>query len=155
MTKYLFPLFFFTLALTGCSAPEQPKGQPELPAVKLKISTQTVTAEVADTPQTEQIGLMFRTSLPENHGMIFVYAQPQQMSFWMKNTLIPLSIAFIDASGKIVEIYDMKPHDETTIRSKSSALVYALEMTQGWFQKNNIQPGTKIDGLPPLPVAGN
>jgi len=153
--KHLPTFLFFLAILTGCSAPEQPHGQPELPAVNLEIGTQKVTAEVADTPQTEQIGLMFRTSLPENHGMIFVYSKPQQLSFWMKNTLIPLSIAFVDASGKIAEIYDMKPLDETDIKSKSDSLVYGLEMTQGWFQKHNIQPGMKIEGLPPVSTSAD
>jgi len=90
---------------------------------------------------------MYRESLPENHAMLFVFEGPRQASFWMRNTRIPLSIAYLDASGKILEIHDMQPFDETSIRSRSLAVAFALEVNQGWFRKQGIGPGDRVSGL--------
>jgi len=91
---------------------------------------------------------MGRTELADGQAMLFVFTQPQPMSFWMHNTLIPLSIAYINAAGVIREIHDMQPLDKTMIRSAFRDHLYALEVPQGWFQKNKILPGDKIHGLP-------
>jgi uncharacterized protein len=103
---------------------------------------------VADTPQVSENGLMFRDSLPEDRGMLFVFEQPKTASFWMRNTKIPLSIAYVDSTGKILEIESMKPFDETVVPSVSDQVSYALEVNQGWFGRHGIAPGAKIDGIP-------
>lgn len=150
-----FAALFLMAFLTACSGPAPtPRPQTGLAVITLDLAGKTLLAEVADTPQTEQIGLMFRESLPENSGMLFVYRQPQQMGFWMKNTSIPLSIAFMDAAGTIQEIHDMQPFDEKGIRTTRSDLLYALEMNQGWFKNHAITPGTKVTGLPVVKPSG-
>jgi len=93
-------------------------------------------------------GLMFRDSLPDDRGMLFVFEQPKAASFWMRNTKIPLSIAYLDSTGKILEIESMKPLDETVVPSVSDQVAYALEVNQGWFGRHGIAPGAKIDGIP-------
>jgi len=91
---------------------------------------------------------MYRFSLRPDQGMVFVFAQPQQLGFWMKNTFVPLSIAFIDSQGRILNIEDMAPQTEATHPSRGLAL-YALEMRKGWFRDHGVQPGDRVDGLPP------
>jgi uncharacterized membrane protein (UPF0127 family) len=134
--------------LTSC----QPKGADSTPfglrVVELKILETALTAEVADTPQASENGLMFRDSLPENRGMLFVFDQPKKASFWMRNTRIPLSIAYLDSTGKILEIKSMKPLDETVVPSVSDQVAYALEVNQGWFDRHGIAAGAKVDGIP-------
>jgi uncharacterized protein len=120
----------------------------DLPTTTLTINGQNVVAEVVSTPEQRATGLMNRFSLQPDHGMLFVFEQPQPLGFWMKNTFIPLSIAFIDANGKIVNIEDMRPQDESTHWSRGVAL-YALEMKQGWFAGKKIAAGDVIKGLPP------
>jgi uncharacterized protein len=109
-----------------------------------------LTAELADTESKKERGLMFRQSLPENSGMLFIFDPPAQATFWMKNTRIPLSIAFIDNQGRILEIRSMKPFDETLIWSVSNAVASALEVNEGWFDRHRIQMGTRIFGIPSL-----
>lgn len=122
--------------------------QSELPTQTLEIGGKKITAEIADEPNECEAGLMFRKSLKENSGMLFVMAKAGPVGFWMRNTEIPLTIAYIDSKGSIVEMHDMKPFDETVIASRFSKISYALEMPQGWFVKNNIWPGERIQGLP-------
>jgi uncharacterized protein len=112
------------------------------------VANTSLFAEVADTPQTSANGLMFRDSLPDDHGMLFVFEQPQTASFWMKNTRIPLSIAYIDSGGKILEIRSLKPLDETPVASTSREVAFALEVNEGWFRRNGIAAGSKISGIP-------
>jgi uncharacterized membrane protein (UPF0127 family) len=118
-----------------------------LPVVKLDIGGHVVSAEVAATDASRETGLMNRFNLAPDSGMIFVFAQPQPQAFWMKNTYVPLSIAFIDKSGRILNIEDMAPQTEATHWSLGDAL-YALEMRQGWFLKKGIAAGTIVTGLP-------
>jgi uncharacterized membrane protein (UPF0127 family) len=120
----------------------------DLPVTTLTINGQKVVAEVVSTPEQRATGLMNRFSLQPDHGMLFVFEQPQPLGFWMKNTYIPLSIAFIDADGRIVNIEDMKPQDESTHHSRGASL-YALEMKQGWFAGKRIAAGDVVKGLPP------
>ena len=115
---------------------------------ELKVSNVPLTAEIADTPQASENGLMFRDSLPEGRGMLFIFEQPRKASFWMRNTKIPLSIAYIDSAGKILEIKSMNPLDETVVPSSSDHVAYALEVNQGWFAQHGISTGAKIDGIP-------
>lgn len=124
-----------------------PKGQ-RLPTIPLVVGGQPVTAEVADSDAERELGLMHRDALPDGHGMLFVYPDERARGFWMKNTEIPLSIAFISATGRIVHTAEMRPHDETIVPSRYPAM-YALEMNRGWFQAHNVASGAEVTGLPP------
>ena len=123
-------------------------GKAKLPTHDLSVGEVAVTVEVADEPEERHNGLMYRKSMDTDDGMLFVYPGPQQLSFWMKNTNIPLSIAYIDETGRIVNIEDMTPHDTNGVKSAAPAM-YALEMNQGWFESNGIERGTVVSGLPP------
>jgi uncharacterized membrane protein (UPF0127 family) len=112
----------------------------------LRIKGHTIRAEVADTDETRRLGLMYRTALPESSGMLFVYERPGAHGMWMKNTLVPLSVAFLDADGRILNIEDMAPQTETVHSARGQAL-WALEMNQGWFAKRGIRPGDRVEGL--------
>ena len=118
----------------------------DLPTTTLTVGTHKLTAEIARTPEQQMVGLMNRFSLKPDHGMIFVYERPEPLSFWMRNTYIPLSIAFIDRNGRILNIEDMVPQTETSHWSKGAAL-YALEMRKGWFAERGIRPGDRVEGL--------
>jgi uncharacterized membrane protein (UPF0127 family) len=111
---------------------------------EIRVGGTTVTVEIADDPEARSRGLMNRDSLPENRGMLFVYPQEQILSFWMRNTRIPLDIAFIDQNGFILEIQQMEPHDDASHASKQPAM-YALEMRKGWFEDHGVEPGEKVE----------
>jgi uncharacterized membrane protein (UPF0127 family) len=119
----------------------------DLPTTVLTVGPHKLTAEVVVTPEQRAVGLMHRFSLRPDHGMLFVFERSEPLSFWMKNTFIPLSIAFIGADGRIVNIEDMKPQTEDTHWSKGPAL-YALEMRKGWFAEKGIGPGAVVKGIP-------
>ena len=102
-----------------------------------------ITAEIARTEQERSNGLMHRKKLPDGKGMLFVFERDQQLSFWMKNTFIPLSIAFISSDGRIVEIKDMQPHDLNSVKS-SRSVRYALEVPQGWFTRAGVKVGDRL-----------
>jgi len=121
-----------------------------LPITSLHVGKATLTTEIASTPAQQERGLMYRTSLPDNQGMIFLLPQVTTATFWMKNTLIPLSIAFIDKNGVILEIHDMKAQDETITRSDSDQIAYALETNLHWFALNGVKLGDKIDLRPAI-----
>lgn len=110
-----------------------------------KGETIFLNVEIANTEFSRRKGLMFRKHLPQNNGMLFVFEKEQILNFWMKNTFIPLSIAFIDRNGIIKEICDMTPLDETTIHSSKLLACYAVEVNKGWFSSNNIIPGCKVN----------
>jgi uncharacterized protein len=116
----------------------------------LRVKSQEVRAEVASTEDQRLLGLMHREKLAENSGMIFIYPSKGIMSMWMKNTRIPLSVAFIDEKGRILNIEDMEPY---SLQAHSSAgpAAYALEMNRGWFAKHGIAPGARLRGLERLP----
>jgi len=95
-------------------------------------------------PEMER-GLMEKRELGREDGMLFVYLRPQRMSFWMRNTYVPLDIGFFNAKGELVEIYQLHPLDETPRASHSDQLQFALEMNQGWFKANNVRPGSRLD----------
>jgi uncharacterized membrane protein (UPF0127 family) len=123
--------------------------QPSLPAVQLGAGMHLIRAEVADRDATRSLGLMHRTSLPPNGGMLFVFDESAVHCMWMKNTLLPLSVAFLDEGGAIVNIADMQPLDESTHCAARPAR-YALEMTQGWFAERGIRAGMRLRGLDQL-----
>jgi uncharacterized membrane protein (UPF0127 family) len=120
--------------------------QPALPTIKLSAGIHLIQAEVASTTATRSQGLMQRKSMAQGAGMLFLFEELAGHCMWMKNTLIPLSVAFIDERGQIVNIADMQPLDETT-HCASRPVRYALEMNQGWFKTRGISPGTPIQGL--------
>lgn len=121
----------------------------KLPQVALTIDGRRISAEVAADPASRSKGLMFRERLAPDHGMLFVFPQAEQLCFWMKNTPLPLSIAFIDSSGTLVNLADMQPQSLETHCSLGPAL-HALEMEQGWFRRHDIRPGASVQGLPRL-----
>ncbi len=118
-----------------------------LPTIELKTGIYRIQAELADTPKAREVGLMNRTSMPTNSGMLFVFEQKAGHCFWMSNTKIPLSIAFITDDGKIVNIEEMQA-ETTSNHCPKVAVRYALEMNKQWFAERVIVPGTVIIGLP-------
>ena len=118
-----------------------------LPEAEIRIGGHTLTVEVASTPEQRATGLMHRHRMDEDRGMIFVFENDQILSFWMKDTLIPLSIAFISADGTIRQIEDMEPESLSSVTSRRSVL-YALEVNRGWFDARGIVPGDRVE-LPP------
>jgi hypothetical protein len=118
----------------------------DLPVVELTAGMHLIKAEFADTFQARIRGLMFREKLGQNAGMLFRFDEAETQCMWMKNTLIPLSVAFMDDAGTIVTILEMKPHDETS-RCSNRPARYALEMNGGWFGERGIKPGMKLRGL--------
>src|SRR5476649_2281360 len=123
-----------------------------LPEITLSIKGHKLTAEVAATDNSRTTGLMHRRMMPENRGMLFVFSYAQPQSFWMMNTYIPLSIAFVDEQGVIVNITDMKPLT-TDPHPSTKPAKFALEMNQGWFAKRGIKAGAKVAGLQNAPQA--
>lgn len=125
------------------------EGSSELKKCRVKLSDGTgrelsIDVEIADTEKNRQKGLMYRMSLPDNSGMLFVFEKDRRLSFWMKNTYIPLDIAFIDSHGVITDILQMQPLDTSVFYNSSTEVRYALEVNQWWFQKHGIKPGSKI-----------
>jgi uncharacterized membrane protein (UPF0127 family) len=124
----------------------------ELPTMELTIGGHRLVAEIAATNETRTVGLMNRFSLKPDHGMLFVFDAPQPLAFWMRNTHVPLSIAFIGADGRILNIDDMTPRTDDTHPSKWLAL-YALEMKKGWFADHGVRAGSRVEGLDKAPKA--
>lgn len=133
------------LACSNGGRPEVPGA--ELPVDWLTVGVHRISAEIASRPEDRNRGLMFRESLPDDHGMLFVFEQEQPLRFWMRNTTIPLSIAFADARGRIVHIADLEPLDDRLVPSRYPAR-YALEMGRGWFERHAVFVGDRIHGLP-------
>jgi uncharacterized protein len=134
------------LTLSACIANAQDAPQ-QLRSIQLTAGMHVIQAEVAVTPEQRAIGLMHRKEMPANHGMLFVFEEAQQQCFWMRNTLLPLSIAFIDDTGRVVNIADMKPLDETS-HCSAKPVRYALEMNKGWFAKRGLKAGSQLTGQP-------
>jgi uncharacterized membrane protein (UPF0127 family) len=137
------------LASTSVPAAAQARAQPTLPTVKLTAGIHVITAEAATTNQSRTIGLMHRERLAPNHGMLFVFDDKAQQCFWMRNTTVPLTIAFIEDDGTVLQFADMAPKSEVSHCSQRPVR-YALEMEQGWFSRRGIAPGARIGGLPSL-----
>jgi uncharacterized protein len=136
------------LIATGCGngPATQPSAQPQpqsLPTVQMRLGSRVMTLEWADEPHEQEIGLMHRHSMPEDHGMIFVFPAEQVRSFWMKNTHIPLDIVYVDGQGRIVSIKTMKPLDLSSVSSDKPAK-YAIELNAGMAQKLGLKPGDVI-----------
>ncbi|VVD63550.1 signal peptide protein [Pandoraea capi] len=135
------------MAIAPVSATAQIKQPGEFPTVQLSAGMYLIKAEVAANEHDREQGLMYRTSMPANAGMLFVFEQSAGHCFWMKNTNLPLSIAFLADDGTIVNIEDMAPQTEDN-HCPRAAVRYALEMNLGWFKSKNLKPGSKISGLP-------
>ncbi|GAA0829612.1 MAG: hypothetical protein CL858_06690 [Cupriavidus sp.] len=129
-------------ALTGLA-----HAQAAMPVIPLTAGMYAIQAEVAATPEQRERGLMYRKSMPANAGMLFLFDEKAGHCFWMKNTNLPLSIAFLADDGSIVNIEDMAPQTEDN-HCPRAAVRYALEMNKGWFAQKGIKPGAKIGGLP-------
>ncbi|WP_298233571.1 DUF192 domain-containing protein [uncultured Azohydromonas sp.] len=144
---YAFLTGLLALALTTLPAVAQQSQPQRLETVTLNAGMHNIRAEVALTPEQRATGLMYRREMAAHEGMLFVFEQAAPQCFWMKNTLLPLSIAFLADDGTVVNIADMKPQ---TLDSHCSAkpVRYALEMNQGWFAKRGIQAGAKLSGAP-------
>ncbi len=120
------------------------QAQPKLQTMKLWLGAEEIMAELALTYEQRLTGMMFRTNMAENEGMLFVFGAPDRVSFWMKNTKVPLSAAYIDAKGVILEIHDLQPMNTNTVVAASARVQYVLETRQGWFQRHNIGPGVIV-----------
>lgn len=132
---------------TPASLMAQQGPQPRLPTVDLRAGMHTIKAELAVTPEQQMTGMMFRKEMNGNEGMLFVADEKSARCFWMKNTLVPLTIAFIGDDGTIVNLADMQPLDERSHCAKAPVR-FALEMRQGWFDKRGIKAGAKLSGPP-------
>lgn len=146
-------IFAFLLVLAAAALLAAPAPQTNLPKATLTLGTNTLTAQIAADDASRERGLMSRTNLNENEGMLFVFPQPRPVSFWMKDTPVPLSIAYVGPSGRILEIHDLKPLDETPVPSASERVAYALEVAQGWFLRHRVLAGDTLSGLPPISSA--
>jgi uncharacterized membrane protein (UPF0127 family) len=121
--------------------------QTNLPRVKLTAGMHVIDAQVATTPDERMTGLMFRQEMPQQEGMLFVFEYPSQQCFWMKNTLLPLSVAFVADDGTIVNTEEMQPQT-LDAHCSTRPVRYVLEMNKGWFSKKGIKAGTKLEGPP-------
>ena len=136
----------FLAALVSCAAFAQ-EPQMNLPRVKLSAGMHQIDAQVARTNDERAMGLMHRKEMPQHEGMLFVFDEPSRQCFWMKNTLLPLSAAFVADDGTVVNVADMRPQSLDS-HCSDREVRYVLEMNQGWFAKKGIKPGFRISGLP-------
>ena len=138
------PFSFVRLILVLAAFPALAQAQP---VVELNAGMHRIRAEVAADYATRMRGLMHRETVPANAGMLFLFDEPAAHCMWMKNTLIPLSVAFLDDGGAIVNIADMQPHSEQS-HCAAKPVRYALEMNRGWFAARGIKPGMRLGGIP-------
>ncbi len=136
----LLPVLFLTLAGAWADG-----------LAKLKIGNHELIVELAISDQEQETGLMNRTSLDSDRGMLFVFDHPQHASFWMHNTSIPLDLAYLNEKGEILEILPLVPFEEKPVNSKSTMVAYALEVNRDWFSSRGLKAGTKVQGLPTKP----
>lgn len=133
--------------LSACGGTEQPAAPPK-PATEffpIAVGRATVRMQLAVTDAEMEKGLMHRTNLRSNQGMLFVYREPRQVSFWMRNTPTPLEIGYFTSDGVLREIYPLIPFDERSVPSKRADIQYAMEVCMGWFDATDVKPGDKID----------
>lgn len=139
---------FFATAIASCFlCSGSVAAETKFPVIPLTAGIHVIQAEVAATEADRAQGLMHRQALGANEGMLFLFGAPATVCMWMKNTPLPLSVAFLDANGLIINIEDMTPNTATSHCANKRAN-YALEMRQGWFKQKNVKPGTAIKGLP-------
>jgi uncharacterized protein len=140
----------FSALLLVVSGTALAQGQPQmdLPRIQLSAGMHLIDAQVAQTPEQRQIGLMHRAQMPVTEGMLFVFEQPATQCFWMKNTLLPLTAAFVADDGRVVNLADMQPQT-TDSHCSAEPVRFVLEMNQGWFAKRGVKAGSRIGGLQP------
>ncbi len=141
-------LFGVTLVLAGCARNELVTSTPPKTGAEyftIKVGDRPVRMQLAVLEPEMQRGLMERRELASDDGMLFVYVRGTRLSFWMRNTPLPLDIGFFTSAGVLAEIYPLHPYDETPVASLSGNLQFALEMNQGWFLTNAVRPGAKLD----------
>ena len=146
LARWLFNAIV-VLGSMQASAQNQPR---DLPAVTLGAGMYNIRAQVATTSQQHQIGLMFRKDMPVHEGMLFIFDTPTTQCFWMRNTLLPLTIAFVRDDGTVVNLDDMKPMTEDS-HCSVEPVRFVLEMNQGWFAKRGFKAGLKLTGSPFVP----
>ena len=142
--------FVMRLALLLMTLLTSTQAQAQMPRIELSASFHRIDAEVAADQQNRMQGLMNRRSMATNQGMLFVFTHPDRHCMWMRNTLLPLSVAFLDEQGRILNIEDMKPQTENN-HCASSPARFALEMNQGWFASKGIKVGQRIGGVEKSP----
>ena len=147
LSALLAAVAFAIIASVPGTLRAQARAQPALPTVKLTAGIHVITAEVAASEQARMIGLMHRERLAPNHGMLFVFDTKSPQCFWMRNTRVALTIAFIDDDGTIVQLDNMAPQTDDSHCSQKPVR-YALEMEQGWVAKRGVAPGARLGGLP-------
>jgi len=148
LAAYAISLGLVLLAVAGCREEKPAREAPPKTVADhfdINVGGKVVHMQLAVTTSEMEHGLMDRRDLGPDEGMLFVYTRPQEMSYWMRNTPTPLDIGFFDDGGMLEEIYPMYPFDETPVKSRSTLLTLALEMNQGWFQRNGVKPGAQID----------
>ena len=146
----IFPISAHATMTAAVIAAAQEQLRPRIP---LQIGTHYLDVELATDETSRERGFMCRTMLKPDQGMLFVFPKPQRVNFWMKNTSLLLSIAYIKADGRIIELHDLKPMSTTPIPSSSETIVYALEVTRGWFDQHGVLAGDVVEGLPAISVA--
>lgn len=147
-SRRFLPLLVLSVLLTACGGSDSarnagPKTVEDRFAIK--VGDRTVQLQIAAQLPEVQKGLMFRKTMGEDDGMLFVFTAPQQQGFWMRNTTLPLDIGYFDPAGELKEIYPMHPLDERPVTSRSRNIQFCLEMNQGWYARNGVKPGAKLD----------
>jgi len=145
--KRLFIRLLCLSFLTSGAAWSQDMPQLQLPRITLQAGMHLIQAQVADTPQARTVGLMFRQEMPANEGMLFVFEQAGTQCFWMKNTLLPLTAAFVTDDGSIVNLADMQPQSLDS-HCSTKPVRFVLEMHKGWFEKRGLKAGSRLSGAP-------
>ena len=144
------PILFCLIAaclipLHGLAIAADPSASTKPPSFKkIMVGKTPLRVEVADTSEKQERGLMFRQSMPDNEGMLFIYKEPQEMSFWMRNTFLPLDIVFVGADGIILNIHQARPLDESVLYPSAGSAKYVIETNQGWFSRHGIRPGDRV-----------
>ncbi|HEY8048814.1 MAG TPA: DUF192 domain-containing protein [Ramlibacter sp.] len=141
------PAALIAFLVIAASAFAQDEPQTDLPRVQLSVGINQIDAQVAQSYDQRMVGLMFRKEMPQHEGMLFVFEQPSTQCFWMKNTLLPLTAAFVADDGTIVNLADMKPQT-TDSHCSAKPVRFVLEMNQGWFARKGIKAGAKLAGPP-------
>jgi uncharacterized membrane protein (UPF0127 family) len=147
MMKTVLSTTMAFLMLGSVVAHAQETPQTNLQRTTLSTGIHRIDTQVAVTPEQREVGLMYRKEMPQHEGMLFIFESPSRLCFWMKNTLIPLTVAFIADDGSIVNLENMKPQT-TEPHCAAKPVRYVLEMNQGWFEKKGAKPGSKIAGRP-------
>ena len=120
------------------------RAQPKLQTIKVWVGAEELVTELALTASQKRAGMMWRTNMPEGTAMLFVHPAPKRAGYWMRHCFVPLSIAYLDTTGVILEIHDMQPHNTNSVESASTHIAFALETPQGWFQRHNVRPGALV-----------